>query len=125
MRGGVNSQTLGQAAPSFGAEPRPDADALSPPLAGPLDSTSAPVAAGELRTFAVCALVAAGLHLLLWAVLQGRPAQVGEPLLLRWLRLVDQHPVRCGLASALALWAAIRGRSLAFDAPWENAAPRS
>ncbi|MBI5435046.1 MAG: hypothetical protein HZA52_19585 [Planctomycetes bacterium] len=96
-----------------------------------MEPTSAPVASSErwasseLRTFVMCAMVAAGLHLLLWTALQGRPAQVGESLLLRWLRLVDEHPVRCGLASTLALWATLVGRRAVFAAPWENAAPRS
>jgi len=53
--------------------------------------------------------VAAGLllHLGVGAI----PAHSGEPALLRWLRVLADHPVRASLAAALAHAAVARRRS--------------
>lgn len=83
------------------------------------------LAPSSTRRFAACAVLAAVLHLMLRTALTGAPAQVDEALWLRWLRVVDEHPVRSALATALLAWSVSGGHSNGtFDAE-ENAPARS
>ncbi|MCE9594095.1 MAG: hypothetical protein K8S98_07875 [Planctomycetes bacterium] len=82
-------------------------------------------AAAWSRRFAACAVLAAVLHLMLRTALTGAPAQVDEAPWLRWLRIVDEHPVRSALATALLAWSLSVGLSNGVVDAGENAPARS
>jgi hypothetical protein len=65
------------------------------------------------------------LQVALWTTLQGCPAETGEPLWLRWLRLAVAHPLRSTLSFALFAWSlTIAHRALISRLP-EIEPPRS
>jgi hypothetical protein len=57
------------------------------------------------RRLCAAGLGGAALELALAALVALHDVEPGEPLLLRWLRGVTDHPLRAGTAFALALWA--------------------
>lgn len=67
----------------------------------------------DTRRIAVAAACGAGLALAVRALTALADPGPGEPLVLRWLRGVDEHPLRAGAALALAVWAILRSRAAA------------
>lgn len=70
-----------------------------------------PDVVGAVREVALAAMVVGVLTL--W--LDARAAEIGEPALVRWLRIVVEHPYRSTLALWLA-WHALRARAARTDA---------
>ena len=78
-----------------------------------------PAAPGRPRwtPWGAAALATAALTL----ALRLAPAQAGEGLPLRWLRMLAEHPLRATAALGLVLWAASRPREAAPDDPGHGA----
>lgn len=74
-----------------------------------LDAHLSPFQSWSARTAKRAIGLAVVLHAALRAALMGQQVGMDEAAWLRWLRLVDEHPLRCALATALGLWAAATG----------------
>jgi hypothetical protein len=108
-----------------GADGFDESTAGSAEFDGSLKAPRGPFDVPRDRRFSTCVLLAAAGHLLLRTALDGEPPTLDEPLWLRWLRVVDQHPIRSGLATCLALWALVLLRLDPPPSTSENASPRS
>ena len=87
------------------AGPRVDAPGDSRAEQAALEPGALEQAAGLLDRGILVFVAAFAVHRLLAWALDARPAALGEPLTLRWLRALAEHPIRGPLGLALAVLA--------------------